>query len=337
MPNKALAVGRAKSRAPLKRSVIPKKYCVERISMNSFIGVSSLETNNLKQMSLFFDKIVLTEKGRELILCDYDMLCAKGMIYEPEMKGSFINKFEKYGFEYALKDTLECSIDPYAKKLIEDFKIEKETTYTFSASQRLYAIGEPHKLLDEKLLRQQHMKYSISDLRLYAAVLRISEGVDATPISCRNAIGTMYQTGHSPAISVILRQLPIPSENTPWQDLLDFRSNEEARGSLVALRKWIRKLAKEGLSQTEIEEEFEYLLHSYKEHMNYHNIKWKHGLLKTIISIPFELAENIVKIKWKDGIAALFSVQKNRLALMKAELDAPGREITYVLKAREKF
>ena len=305
--------------------------------MNCVIGVSSLETNNLKQMSLFFNKIVLTEKGQQLISGDYDMLCDNGMIYEPEMKNSFLSNFEKYGVKYALEDILGCANDPYTKKLLEDFKIESETTIKFTASKRLYPIGEPHKLLDDKLIRQQHMNYKISDLRLYAAVLRISEGIDATPVSYPKTIGAMYQTGHSPTINVILRQLPIPSDNTPWQDILDFRSNEEARGSLVALRKWMRKLTKEGLSQIEIEEEFEYLLHIYKEHMNYHRIKFKYGLLKTIISIPFEFAENIVKIKWKDSIAALFTVQQNRLALMKAELDAPGREIAYVLKAMEKF
>ena len=99
----------------------------------------------------------------------------------------------------------------------------------------------------------------------------------------------------------------------------------------------MRKISKDKLSQAEMEDEIEYLIHRYEEYMRYHNIKWKYGLIKTIISIPFDVAEKIVKIKWKDAIGSIFSIQEDRLALMKAELGAPGREILFMLKAREHF
>jgi hypothetical protein len=50
-----------------------------------------------------------------------------------------------------------------------------------------------------------------------------------------------------------------------------------------------------------------------------------------------EIAESLVKSQWSKIAKKLFEVSHKQIDLMKAEMTAPGREVAYIVKARERF
>ena len=50
-----------------------------------------------------------------------------------------------------------------------------------------------------------------------------------------------------------------------------------------------------------------------------------------------EIMEDLVKIKWGKAAGAVVSIFDRRLELMKAELSNPAKEISYIVKAQERF
>ncbi len=87
----------------------------------------------------------------------------------------------------------------------------------------------------------------------------------------------------------------------------------------------------------EIEQEIEYLLSQYKEHMQVHKMAVFHGALRTAVVGAATIAENLVKIKWGKLAESLFALTNKQELLMKEELKAPGRELSYLLLAGREF
>ncbi|SRR6266498_4517363 len=133
--------------------------------------------------------------------------------------------------------------------------------------------------------------------RFLSSYLRERFEADIVPIL------TSYPTLKKPdmketeVIQLILNHFPIPSEDSPWEQILDVRQDTDARHKLLALRRWIRSLIRENRSKTEIEEELEFLLYEYEKRMKLHRMKYNAGAIQTIITLPFEIAENVLKLR----------------------------------------
>ena len=59
--------------------------------------------------------------------------------------------------------------------------------------------------------------------------------------------------------------------------------------------------------------------------------------VETLVTTTAEVAESLVKFKWSKLAKKLFEVRHKRIDLMKAEMALPGREVAYIVKARESF
>jgi len=59
--------------------------------------------------------------------------------------------------------------------------------------------------------------------------------------------------------------------------------------------------------------------------------------MQTLVTLPFELLENLIKIRFSKIPEPLFVLRKQKISLMEAELNAPGRKLAYVIKAKEVF
>lgn len=141
----------------------------------------------------------------------------------------------------------------------------------------------------------------------------------------------------SDVISIVLERLPEPDEQTPWQDLIDFRREEKTRAQSLALRRWIRKMASGEFKQAEIIEELEYLYYEYEHYMQIQQMKINKGALETLVTVTAEIAEDLVKIKWGNLAKVPFVVKQRKIDLLEAERNAPGREIAYLATTRRRF
>lgn len=142
---------------------------------------------------------------------------------------------------------------------------------------------------------------------------------------------------HSTVIEVVLRNIPVPSETEPLEDVLSFVESSGIRSSVVRLRKWISEMARSTNSESDIQDELEASLSEYREHMRLARLDTQLGVIQTIIAVPLEVAEKILKIQWSKLPETLLSFRKRQLALMKAELEAPGREVAYIDHLQHRF
>lgn len=109
-----------------------------------------------------------------------------------------------------------------------------------------------------------HAVYS----RMYSAVLR-RKGINAFPIlENRRQLGGVFPSGSASVLEVVLKSIPIPDDQTPWEDIIEFRNDPESMKRLRRLRMWVRKFAKDTTSTSlaEMKDEIEVLLDEYEEH-----------------------------------------------------------------------
>jgi len=137
-------------------------------------------------------------------------------------------------------------------------------------------------------------------------------------------------------IRLVVDSLPQPGVDTPWEAIVDFRSDETTRLQYLALINWINEMAKSLLTANEINEKLEYLLMEYKRSIERHRLKWKTGMLEILtaaaagfftgnIPASINLLSNFVKV----GSTAL--------NLQEEEGKLPGKEIAYIYHANQNF
>lgn len=138
-------------------------------------------------------------------------------------------------------------------------------------------------------------------------------------------------------IKLVVNYLPVPDNKTPWDNIFEFKSNPDNKGQLAGLRDWMNKAVKSGNSINEINDELEYLLSQYTRSLEIHKIKYKTGILQTLLVGGAELVENLMKFKFSAIAKGLFSAQTAKAELHTAELTAPGNALAYLYKANNNF
>jgi hypothetical protein len=61
------------------------------------------------------------------------------------------------------------------------------------------------------------------------------------------------------------------------------------------------------------------------------------GVLETVVTTGAEVMGALASFKWGKAAEALFSLKRRKVALLEAELTAPGNAVAYIVKARETF
>jgi len=96
-------------------------------------------------------------------------------------------------------------------------------------------------------------------------------------------------------------------------------------------------LSRARLLRSEIVEKLEWSLNEYEKHMKLHKMKTNLGTFKAVITVAAGLIEDLVKFKWGKAAELLFTLRDRKIGLMEAELRAPGKELAYIVSARERF
>lgn len=139
---------------------------------------------------------------------------------------------------------------------------------------------------------------------------------------------------NSKVLEVILSKIPIPDANVSWQQIIDYRADPDSIKKFNALRVWIQDISWTDYSKNEISDRIDYLLNDYERHLNFHKLKHTHSTLRVWVTTVAEIAESLVRLKFSKIAETVFTLSEKNLELYEAELQAPGREIAYISKAR---
>jgi hypothetical protein len=324
--------------------------------VREFVGVRSsldldTELSSLKREALIFNRLAITEPDGSLpglgqpvgetekrIRVELEWLSAKNVIFEPEVsldeKLLTDNEYAgSYQSERASKDKYITTTEEIrrlaasmtaASMTGEDEEKQKALLYQFRS---LAAKGE-----SEIYFNVQHM------LRRVSVQLRLLESVDAYPIFPTGFLSpAISQVGKSEVVQLSLNALPMPDESTPWEQIIEYRSDPDSRSKFLALRHWMSEVARAELTPAEVEEKLEYLIDQYQKHMKLHRMKTNVGTLETVVTTGAEMLGDFFSFKWGKAAQALFSLKRRKVALLEGELTAPGNEVAYIVKARETF
>jgi len=138
-------------------------------------------------------------------------------------------------------------------------------------------------------------------------------------------------------LNLVLRKLPLPDSQVSWEELIDFRNNTDLKIYRLGLMNWISDIGKSNSNIYEIEQKLDYLLAQYEERMINGKIKYQVGTMELIVTTSAVVLENIVKLNWSKAAKGIFDLKRRNIDLMIGETLAPGREVAYLSKIKEKF
>lgn len=136
-------------------------------------------------------------------------------------------------------------------------------------------------------------------------------------------------------VELVLKNVPLPPENMPWEDFVQFRKEEENIAKLRSLRIWLQKQASSKESASAMQEELEALLYEYQKYMEIQHKKYSEGIVSTLIASSCEIIGHLLALNPGSALKALFDVRAHSVALTEAEMSAPGREVSYIASARK--
>jgi hypothetical protein len=143
------------------------------------------------------------------------------------------------------------------------------------------------------------------------------------------------QPKRSTILSLALDQMPYPSETTSWEQIIEFRNDEDTKRKLLALRVGLLDLASDDESAHETVLRLQHALNEYETHMKVARMKADMGKFEAIFQSVVSLGLSALN---PISIAKLpLTWRSQQIGLLEAELSAPGREFAIISKARQTF
>ena len=331
------------------------------------IGVLSpfdLLFTSLKREFLFFDKIAIPNVLKDFIFKDTLIQCPIRAIEFLLQNEIIIDPVANYvGVESYLKRINSEIFAARRKQLKErerDLAIELDKPIEIDPSFKNNPIIRliPEDFLKAVLRLRVMFEHSIGvpltnfaisiaafmqqldyDRRGIAADLRSSFRLNAYPLYSQQIdLENDFISGNDDVITLIMDNLPEPDyDSVSWEQLIDFKNEPETQKRLLFLRHWITEFPKKGVSSREFLQELEYQIGKYKEHIELQKLKLNYGVLETLLIIPAEMLEGIIRLKPTQTVGALFKVKQQKINFLEKEACAPGRDLAYLIMAKERF
>lgn len=138
-------------------------------------------------------------------------------------------------------------------------------------------------------------------------------------------------------IEITIERLPVPCEEVPLEDVLAFTRTGDVQRQMTTLRHWMTKAARGEASATELGEEIVSLLHDFTQHMRLADMRHGQGVLRVLVGSTVEAIEELLHLRPKKAMDALFGIADRSADRLEAELSAPGHEFAYLYRAERQF
>lgn len=137
---------------------------------------------------------------------------------------------------------------------------------------------------------------------------------------------TGYISG-ADVINITIAGFPVIRDDVEWEKLHDFKNEGETKIKVMRFREFAKKLSREKLTATEAKEEIEWMLEEYKQHIKLAKMKYELGRIEGIFLTSLKFVENMLTFKPSEAFGSLYTIKKNRIELLEAELNSPGKEV----------
>lgn len=138
-------------------------------------------------------------------------------------------------------------------------------------------------------------------------------------------------------VELVLKALPLPSDDIPLDAILAFTSDDETRRRAGRLDIWMRRQAQSGTDLQDVALELEESLHEFTSYMRLADMRHKTSTVRVLIALPLGVIEELVHLRPKGVLDVVFEYRDRKATRLEAELSAPGGALAYVYEAERRF
>lgn len=177
------------------------------------------------------------------------------------------------------------------------------------------------------------------DTRLWSNIINANnESVLTIPYLNDVSSFEITDTAKQKAYSIIHKLMPLPSDDTPWEKILEFKNDNDSQSKLFALKNWVNELP-ENMSTNEIEDKIKYLSNQYSESLKRHKISTRLVTFKTVINaLPKGISE-LIRLRFDKAIEPFFDIaeQQVNFTKFKEREELKGNELAYISLTKREF
>jgi hypothetical protein len=171
--------------------------------------------------------------------------------------------------------------------------------------------------------------------RALAADIRLTQHLDAVSLLAVPQENFNSHADRDHVLRIVVDALPLPDATTALADLLAFK-NEHAH-QLRGLRVWASEVGRGSLSGREAEDKLQYVLAEYDQQLRLHRLAKSRGRVVVVVTTLAEIAENLVRLKFGTVAKIVTSLRHENATLLLDEHQLSGRDVSYVVEARDAF
>lgn len=297
--------------------------------------------STLKQQALLFDQIGIYKLSSFYKhLQESEDLVKRIVPTLPDRAGAIIAELEWLQqmdviFELTMQEELQSqTMERFAQIGGQQFEDAKNLLRKVIEIQTLDLKNIADQTSKIRLIKEQQLTV----LRLMSVVMETTKkAAVVTTLPYTEYSRELPNSSKSDVVQVVINSLPLPNNETPWEQIIDYRKDSETQKLLSSLRRWISNTSRQNLPPLEIEEEIESLINDFQEHMKLHKMKANTETVEVLVKFLPETIENLIKLRFSKLPEPLFVFKKRQINLMEAELNAPGKEMAYIIKTRDTF
>lgn len=297
------------------------KYQMDRLGV---IDLPYLFKQGISRPLLFFDKIIIADYFYVIgLLQDTDKSLSPSFSYPwPDYDWEFESNVEKFNAYLGITDegSFKDNLHNELSNKIQDLKylIQKNICLPSETKKAIPSFRNRKLLSSERNDLIDKLWLPNSNTATYIL------------ISDEDYLETPEIFDKTSVIKFVLRQFPVPKENIPLDEIIDFRSQKESQRKLWALRSWMNKVIKNVDSEEKLEDEFMQLYLDYKKQFELLCKKYRLSKWGIIISVSADFLDNICKLSPGSAIKSLINweVKKTEFEIEAEKL--PGKELAYI-------
>jgi hypothetical protein len=125
-------------------------------------------------------------------------------------------------------------------------------------------------------------------------------------------------------VRICISALPVPVDDAPWEQLIEFRNDPETNDSFLLIKDWMSEVARLSLKPHQFEEPLEYFLNRFRTNLETHRINATTIPLWAYVVTTPEVVEVLAGVGPAWGTRGLFWVEHYKIGLLPGELTSPG-------------
>jgi len=307
---------------------------VRRIGVAPFAALSQL-----KRYALIFDSVVLPtsepdegdDRFDRMIFHSHPWPPEFEWLYEQGVLATWNDEVSRWSPAHVPKQLISAMFQHERNQRLVDipFNVPVDGWNPENVTPTIEAVDAAYKAVEDM------------EVSFFAGALR-SYGAEAVALIPVEANETTSAKGFEDVVQLVVDQLPMPSNATSWDQIIEFRQDPRIRQHFDALQNWMRKAALGEMSMRDLAGEIEASTITYERYMANCRVRSDMATVETVIKIgagAFVAGIGLNEIAALVGAAGAIcaTIRRRRAEMYIQEAIAPGAELAFITKVKERF